>query len=101
MSWLLSLRRADAVKQSDLVLAQHNGLLGPWRVTDASMHESAIGRGRMDVTLTLVAQGGDTSRPSMLQLHDEASLVPVLVPMPEPEPPEEQSITLRLKIELA
>lgn len=83
MSWVIELRRADAVMQANLILAQHHGVLGVWRVTDASLHRHPADSGRTACTLTLVQQG--VGRPSMLQLHDTSALVPVLVPLPEPE----------------
>lgn len=84
MTWGISLRRADAVKQADLIAACHDGVLGVWRVTDASLIEHPGGQeNRFAVQLTLVQQG--VGRPSMLQLQDETALMLVLYPLPEPE----------------
>lgn len=101
MSWTLSIRRADSVKQGDLVLAQWEGLIGPWRVTDASMGKRPASEERVAVTLTLVEQG-QTGKPPMMQLHDERALVFVLCPLPEPDPLDipEQLTRLLLIMEL-
>lgn len=90
MSWSIDLRNAENVKQSDLILAQCDGVLGAWRVTDASIGPNPANESRLSVILTLVEQGQSLGPvgPAMLQLHDYRAFVPVLVPLPEPQPRE-------------
>jgi hypothetical protein len=76
VSWVIDLRNAE-----------HDGVLGAWRMTDASMGPHPANEARLSVTLTLVEQG-QSLRPAMLQLHDYRAFVPVLVPAPEPQPRE-------------
>lgn len=94
MSWVIELRRADAVKQGDLVLAQWQGVLGPCRVTDASYQPEEHGMHQpLAVQLTLAPQG--SRGPGIMQMHAEGQLVPLLVPTPEPAAEEEPLTDLR------
>lgn len=101
MTYVLDLRRADAVKPGDVILAQHDGILGPWRVTEQSWPTQPMQapRGLSSIMLRLVSQGhpGGTE---MLQMHLEGTLVPLLSPLENhlPEEPEEQTITLKLRL---
>lgn len=86
MSWLIDLRRADAVKQGDVILAQNDGILGPWRVTDASYQpRSEGGHDDGSMMLSLMPQQGASRGLGIMQMHNECQLVPLLVPLPEPD----------------
>lgn len=90
MPWVIELRRADAVKQGDVILAQRDGLLGPWRVVDASMQQAldqpqSVVSPPLSVLLNLMPQQGASRGLGIMEMRDERSLVPVLVPLPEPE----------------
>lgn len=96
MAYLIELRRADLVKPSALILAQHDGVLGPWRVVDASLPRGTLTQpGKPDevllsVILRLLPQGqpGRYVGDGISIMLPDSALVPMLVPAPEPVPVE-------------
>lgn len=79
MSYVIEQRRADAVKPGDVMLAQHNGLVGPWRVTQIDAQPSTESS-RLDAVTLRLHRGSD----QMLQLHRIGDLVLLLADAPEP-----------------